>query len=185
MESVGDRLKQARESRGLSLGDVAQATKIPVTALTALERNDLARIPGGIFGRSFVRGYAQQVGLDPDTIVQDFADEVKQFERERAREKTRIPITPDDREFAERQRRAVTWLRRSLVALVLVVLVALGWWLWAWQSAAGHDAPSPPPGESTGSQVHRSDAAAASALVRARTPAPSRLRRRRPLRPHL
>ena len=43
-----------------------------MSVLDALERNDIARLPGGIFGRAFVRSYAIEVGLDPEATIQDF-----------------------------------------------------------------------------------------------------------------
>ena len=51
----GTRLKHAREERGVSLRQIADSTKISVGFLEALERNDIGRLPGGIFSRSFVR----------------------------------------------------------------------------------------------------------------------------------
>src|SRR5450755_1400258 len=68
----GATLRNAREGRGVSLRQIANATKISVAALEALERNDISRLPGGIFSRSFVRSYAIEVGLDPDKAIQDF-----------------------------------------------------------------------------------------------------------------
>ncbi len=54
----GARLRLAREARGVSLADIVATTKIARTALEALERNDIAQLPGGIFTRAFVRSYA-------------------------------------------------------------------------------------------------------------------------------
>lgn len=68
----GIRLRQTRESKGISLREIASVTKISVSALEALERNDLDRLPGGIFTRSFVRAYASEIGLDPDQAVKEF-----------------------------------------------------------------------------------------------------------------
>jgi cytoskeletal protein RodZ len=68
----GARLRDARERRGVSLRQIANATKISVGVLEALERNDISRLPGGIFGRGFVRSYAIEVGLDPEATIQDF-----------------------------------------------------------------------------------------------------------------
>src|SRR5437764_13695087 len=73
--SVGDfggKLRDARERRGISLRQIANATKISIAALEALERNDISRLPGGIFSRAFVRSYAVEVGLDPETTIQEF-----------------------------------------------------------------------------------------------------------------
>jgi cytoskeleton protein RodZ len=68
----GARLRDARERRGISLRQIANATKISVAVLEALERNDISKLPGGIFGRAFVRSYASEVGLDPEATIQDF-----------------------------------------------------------------------------------------------------------------
>jgi cytoskeleton protein RodZ len=68
----GSILKVAREKRGVTLRYISSATKIPVAALEALERNDISRLPGGIFSRSFVRSYALEVGLDPDETIERF-----------------------------------------------------------------------------------------------------------------
>src|SRR3954452_11877754 len=68
----GQRLRDARERRGVSLRQIANATKISVAVLDALERNDISKLPGGIFGRAFVRSYAVEVGLDPEATIQDF-----------------------------------------------------------------------------------------------------------------
>jgi cytoskeleton protein RodZ len=69
---VGRKLRLAREQRGLSLRQIAASTKISSIALEALERNDIARLPGGIFSRAFVRAFAQEVGLDPEATLQEF-----------------------------------------------------------------------------------------------------------------
>jgi cytoskeleton protein RodZ len=68
----GSRMRHAREQRGVSLRQIADATKISVSQLEALERNDISRLPGGIFSRAFVRSYAAEVGVDPEQTVRDF-----------------------------------------------------------------------------------------------------------------
>jgi cytoskeletal protein RodZ len=68
----GARLRHARERRGISLRQIASATKISISALEALECDDISRLPGGIFSRAFVRSYAIQVGLEPEAAIQEF-----------------------------------------------------------------------------------------------------------------
>ncbi len=68
----GTRLRQARERKGVTLREIANRTKISVGVLESLERSDLSKLPGGIFSRGFVRSYAREVGLDPDTTVEEF-----------------------------------------------------------------------------------------------------------------
>lgn len=74
-KDVGTRLREARERKGLSLRQIAASTRISTLALAAIERNDIAKLPGGIFSRGFVRGYAQEVGLDPEETVRDFVEQ--------------------------------------------------------------------------------------------------------------
>lgn len=67
--TVGAFLRGERERRGIALKAISEQTKISVPLLEGLEADDLARWPGGIFRRAFVRGYAGCVGLDPDDVV--------------------------------------------------------------------------------------------------------------------
>src|SRR5262245_47305788 len=73
--TFGDKLRQARERRGVTLRQIADSTKLSVAVLDALERNDFSRLPGGIFSRAFVRSFAAEVGLDPEQMVRDFLAE--------------------------------------------------------------------------------------------------------------
>lgn len=77
----GASLREERERRGVSLREIATTTKISVSSLEALERNQISRLPGGIFTRAFVRSYAAQVGLDPDRTVQDFLESFPEVQR--------------------------------------------------------------------------------------------------------
>src|SRR2546425_404041 len=70
--SFRSKLRAARERRGGTLRQIANATKISVSVLEALERNDVKRLPGGIFGRGFVRSYAIEIGLEPEQTIQEF-----------------------------------------------------------------------------------------------------------------
>jgi cytoskeletal protein RodZ len=129
MESLGLRFKHAREAQGLSLQDIAAKTKISVALLEAVERNDFARLPAGIFGRSFVRAYAVEVGLDPDNAVSGFVDDLERGEREAAaaREAARPEITLEDQRFLDRQRQAVFWLRVVIASLIVAGVAVAGW----------------------------------------------------------
>jgi cytoskeleton protein RodZ len=69
---VGAALRRTRESRGISLHEIAAATKLSRAALEAIERDDVSRLPGGIFTRAFVRAYAKELGVDPEHTLHDF-----------------------------------------------------------------------------------------------------------------
>jgi cytoskeletal protein RodZ len=67
--SFGEELRRERELRQISLREVAQATKINIRYLEAMERNDFAYLPGGLFNRGFVRAYCKHIGVDPEAMV--------------------------------------------------------------------------------------------------------------------
>jgi cytoskeletal protein RodZ len=69
---IGSRLRQAREQRGLTIRDIANTTKIAPAALNAIEHNDFARLPGGVFRRAYVRAFAIEVGLDADELTREY-----------------------------------------------------------------------------------------------------------------
>lgn len=71
---LGRRLRAVRERRLITLESIAADTKISISLLQALERDDVSRWPGGIFRRSFVRSYAEAIGLDGDEIVREFLE---------------------------------------------------------------------------------------------------------------
>jgi transcriptional regulator with XRE-family HTH domain len=72
MTNFGASLKKARESKGISLDQIAIETRISSRFLTAIENEEFHLLPGGIFNRGFVRAYAEQVGIDPDQAVADY-----------------------------------------------------------------------------------------------------------------
>jgi cytoskeletal protein RodZ len=124
----GGKLREARERRGISLRQIANATKISVGVLEALERNDISRLPGGIFGRAFVRSYAVEVGLDPEQTIQDF---IAQFPHDSVTVGHPTTTQVEDNEAVESDRRtASTFLRLILVSVpiagIVVYLTASG-----------------------------------------------------------
>jgi transcriptional regulator with XRE-family HTH domain len=66
------RLRAARESKGVSLQQIAASSKINVSLLKGLERGDVARWPKGLYRRSYLRDYLRAVGLPVETTVADF-----------------------------------------------------------------------------------------------------------------
>ncbi len=97
-------------------------------ALEALERNDIARLPGGIFVRAFVRAYSAEVGLDPEQTVREF---LAQCSLEGVADGTPAANEPGERDaFESQQRMASTLLRLALWTLpiaLLIVWLTTGW----------------------------------------------------------
>jgi hypothetical protein len=72
--TFGARLRQQREQQQVSLTAIAAATKIKVSLLEALERDDVSQWPKGIFRRAYLRDYARLIGLNPETVVREFLE---------------------------------------------------------------------------------------------------------------
>lgn len=67
--SLGSWLRGQREARGVSLRDIADASKISLRYLEALEQDRFDVLPAPVFAKGFLREYARVVGLDPDEAV--------------------------------------------------------------------------------------------------------------------
>src|SRR5437762_12734974 len=121
----GSKLREARERRGVTLRQIANATKIAASVLEALERNDISRLPGGIFGRAFVRAYAVEVGLAPEETIREF---MAQFPHDSVTVGHPTTEQVEDHESVESDRRtASTFLRLILVSLpVAAIVIYLG-----------------------------------------------------------
>ena len=72
--AFGEILKAAREQRGLSLSSVAESTHMKVQVIEDLEREDFRRIAAPIYGRGFVKLYAEFLELDPAPLIREFMD---------------------------------------------------------------------------------------------------------------
>jgi hypothetical protein len=70
--SFGTRLKLQREEQQIPLATIAEKTKIKLSLLEGLERDDVSRWPSGIFRRSYFRAYAGAIGLNPDQLLREF-----------------------------------------------------------------------------------------------------------------
>jgi cytoskeleton protein RodZ len=108
--SFGEALAQARRTRGLSLEDVERETRIPLKYLAALEEQEYGVLPGGVYARGVLRGYATHLGLDPEPLLE-------QFRPARPREE-RTPVRPMLQPTPEGP--GLSW------PLLLVVLAGIG-----------------------------------------------------------
>ncbi|HEX8367102.1 MAG TPA: helix-turn-helix domain-containing protein, partial [Pyrinomonadaceae bacterium] len=71
--TLGEKLRQAREARGISISEVAEQTRISALYLEAIENNDYRTLPGGIFNKGFVKSFAKFVGVDEHEALQDYS----------------------------------------------------------------------------------------------------------------
>jgi cytoskeleton protein RodZ len=123
MTDIGGRLRRAREQRGLSLHDAAHLTKLSMSVLQAIERNDFPSLPGGMFRKAYLRTLAVEVGLDPNEIAADYCARFEPPDEH--------PAIPD-REAARHRE----WIKelnpspwRSIVTLVALAAAAVAWFM--------------------------------------------------------
>ncbi len=125
MGSFGERLQREREMRGITLEEIAEATKIGTRSLRALEEEDFAKLPGGIFNRGFVRAYARYLGIDEEQAVNDFRAVCKEEEQPLPnptdRKKEEIPVP--------RESSGAKWV---VLALLLLVAGGVASWRMGW-----------------------------------------------------
>jgi cytoskeletal protein RodZ len=111
--SIGETLIVARERAGLTVADVAEATRLRQTLVRAIEHDEYALCGGDFYARGHIRNIARVVGTDPDPLVAEF-DQVVAEPQQRA-----------PRRFATvrlRERHGPNWSAAMAVVLVLVVV---------------------------------------------------------------
>ncbi|MGH9452701.1 MAG: RodZ domain-containing protein [Terriglobia bacterium] len=72
MGSFGENLRREREMRGVTLKEISDSTKISIRFLECLEGEEFSKLPGGIFTRSFIRCYANYLGLDAEQVLAEY-----------------------------------------------------------------------------------------------------------------
>lgn len=88
--TIGEKLRLAREERGISLRDISEQTRISMRYLQAIETDDYKRLPGGIFNRSFIKSYARYIGFDEKEAIEAYATTLRQ-KGEPSEEPTTLP----------------------------------------------------------------------------------------------
>ena len=63
-------LASLRRSKGISLEEIAQRTKLRVTLLKAIEDGNFDALPGGIYNISYLRQFAREIGVDESSVIQ-------------------------------------------------------------------------------------------------------------------
>ncbi|MBX3292793.1 MAG: helix-turn-helix domain-containing protein [Acidobacteria bacterium] len=72
-QTLGEKLRQAREDRGVSISEVAEQTRISPHYIECIENDDYGPLPGGIFNKGFVKSYAKFVGVDEQEALADYS----------------------------------------------------------------------------------------------------------------
>jgi cytoskeletal protein RodZ len=136
LASFGEELRREREIRGISLKEIADATKISKRFLEAIERNDHRTLPAPVFTRGFVREYAKYLGLNVDEIVNRYnyaAAGDDRIEKSTHLERLVAPPPPPLKEKPYKPRGIPPWYARFdanviVTVLIIAALAGLGYW---------------------------------------------------------
>jgi cytoskeleton protein RodZ len=72
MQAIGERLREARMRQKIDIAEVETATKIRAKYLRALENDEFGLLPGSTFVKTFLRTYAEYLGLDATLLVEEY-----------------------------------------------------------------------------------------------------------------
>jgi cytoskeleton protein RodZ len=155
MGELGDRLRKAREAKGLTLEQIEEVTRIRRRYLQALEEEDFGQLPGEVFVRGFLRNYALALGLDPEEVLAAGGLKVPS-PLPPAQEQ---PVQILDEPLAAEPGRQ--WMLVTGISLMVLIAVGLaGWTLWRYLGPA-----SATPQPSATATVEASATATRSALA--------------------
>jgi len=121
-ESVGEFFRQVRETKGLTLDEVAIKTRIHPEYLKALEESNFAKLPEQVFAKGFVRSYARSLGLDEDDAMRRFAVSAGTFyDKHEERERLRQQQVEDERKRKANRKAVIAAAGVAVLGLVLLL----------------------------------------------------------------
>ncbi|MCA1613785.1 MAG: helix-turn-helix domain-containing protein, partial [Acidobacteria bacterium] len=140
-ETLGRVLRGARESRGLSLREISDQTRISRRYLEAIEAEEFKHLPGGIFNRSFVKSFARAVGVPEERALELYARALRE----------RGDATTDDAPTSRQTSRIYTDdaparspLLTAALSLLILAVISLGVYAWLHYYKRTSDPPAPP-----------------------------------------
>ncbi len=125
--TFGERLKRERELREVTLDEVSTATRISHRFLEALENEDWSRLPGGVFGRGFVRTIARYLGLNEESLLAE-------YDLARGESANPPPAKPEERIPSPPK-----WIPIAIVLAILLLLAGLiAGGVYGWRKLKAH-----------------------------------------------
>ncbi|BDH61213.1 XRE family transcriptional regulator [Lysinibacillus sp. PLM2] len=130
MAELGTRLKEARLSKGYSLDDLQEITKIQKRYLVGIEEGNYSIMPGTFYVRAFIKQYAEAVGLNSDELLEEFKGEIPNNQPEDVAQS--ISYSSTRRSVSSRSSsRMMETMPKVIAALFLIVILAVAWFLYS------------------------------------------------------
>ncbi len=122
MESVGEFFRQVRETKGLTVDEVAAKTRIRSDFVKALEDGNFAKLPDQVFARGFVRSYARSLGLDEEDAIHRFVQSAGAFyDKQDERERLKVRQVEEERKRQANRKAVAVAIGIAVVTLIFLL----------------------------------------------------------------
>lgn len=136
MAELGTRLKEARLSKGYSLDDLQEITKIQKRYLIGIEEGNYSIMPGSFYVRAFIKQYADAVGLDAEEILETYKNELPGTPNNQVSQS--MTNSPSRRKVSKGpSTRMMEAMPKIIVGLFIIVIIVVIWVLMQNRNSAG------------------------------------------------
>ena len=118
--NLGKELKKARKEKGLTIDELQKRTKIRKKYLIALEKSNFSEIKGEVYVKSFIKGYAKAIGINPDPFIYEYEQHIS----DKKSDNNKINNENKDKSFFENN----VFKKIVIILLIIVFLGTLGFW---------------------------------------------------------
>jgi len=140
LTELGSRLKEARLSKGYSLDDLQEITKIQKRYLQAIEEGNHSIMPGAFYVRAFIKQYAEAVGLDGEQLLTNYQSEIPGAQVEQVTQS--MSQSPSRRKSSKGpSNKLLEAMPKYIVALFIVVILVFVVFLWQQKTQKDEDNP--------------------------------------------
>nr|WP_153595027.1 RodZ domain-containing protein [Bacillus thuringiensis] len=149
---MGQKLKEAREAKGLSIDQLHEITKIQKRHLVAIEEGNYDVLPGAFYARAFIKQYADAVGLNGEELLVEHQSTIPQSE------KREVPQVSTGQKTQETMQKSSSWpiadhMPKILVALLVIAVGVVIWFVF--QALTGKDDEKVPSAQSEKIEVQK------------------------------
>ncbi|MFB5091280.1 helix-turn-helix domain-containing protein [Bacillus cereus] len=152
MTELGQKLKEAREAKGLTIDQLHEITKIQKRHLVAIEEGNYYVLPGAFYARAFIKQYADAVGLNGEELLVEHQSTIPQSE------KREVPQVSTGQKTQETMQKSSSWpiadhMPKILVALLVIAVGVVIWFVF--QALTGKDDEKVPSAQSEKIEVQK------------------------------
>ncbi|PGT17262.1 helix-turn-helix domain-containing protein [Bacillus cereus] len=154
MTELGQKLKEVREAKGLSIDQLHEITKIQKRHLIAIEEGNYDVLPGAFYARAFIKQYADAIGLNGEELLVEYQSTIPQSE------KREVPQVSTGQKTQETMQKSSSWpiadhMPKMLIALLVIAFGVVVWFVF--QALTGKDEEKVPSAQSEKIEVKKAE----------------------------